>query len=190
MRRISGLTLIELVVTMFISLIVAGALFKVFVDNSAGQAFVQGQNEAETEARQPLDTLIDHLRNAQAVKSVDYAVLKSGTSDSVEYYTANSETEVVKYYLSGTDLKRKVGTDVATTVMTNVEELEFKYFISSESPAQYYTDTVATKYTYVAAEELSIVTEIEIRVVANVDGYTRELTGTVRLRNSPYKKRL
>ena len=194
MRRTTGFSLFEMVVSLAVSLLVAGALFKVFVNSTQSQLVVTSQNDAETEARQPLDSLVDHLRNAQSVSGEGGAVIKSGTATSVEYYASNSTTDVVKYFLSGTDLMRQVGTAAATTAMTNVQELEFRYFKAATSPPKYYTDIVPTADPNAPATsdggEYHLLAVIEVRVVANIDGYTRELNGIVRLRNSPIKKRL
>lgn len=192
MRSNSGLTIIELVISLAITMVVTGALLRVFVDSTTNQAFVEGQNDAEAQARQPLDTLIDHLRNAQANKDNDLAVIKSGAAISVEYYTSNGggDDETVRYFLDGTDLKRTEGA-VTNIVMSNVQDLEFTYFKSNTSPAQYYTGTVPTDDPNApTAVELPVLAQINVRVVANVDGYMRELEGFVRLRNSPFKGRL
>lgn len=190
MRRISGLTIIELVITLVITLMITGTLLRVFVDSTTNQVFVENQNDAEAKARQPLDTLIDHLRNAQAAKDADLAVIQSGTADSVTYYSSNSSVDTVRYFLDGTDLKRTEN-GVTTVVMGDVQELEFTYFQSNVSPPQYYTGTVTTADPNApTADELPLLAQIDVRVVANVDGYVRELQGFVRLRNSPFKGRL
>ena len=190
MRRNSGLTIIELVITLVITLVVSGALLRVFVDSTTNQVFVEGQNDAEAQARQPLDTLIDHLRNAQASKADDLAVIQSGAANSVTYYSSNSGIETVRYFLDGTDLKRTESA-VTNIVMGNVQELEFTYFKANTSPPRYYTGTVPTDDPNApTAEELPLLAQINVRVVANVDGYMRQLEGFVRLRNSPFKGRL
>lgn len=190
MRSNSGLTIIELVITLAITLMVSGALLRVFVDSTTNIAFVEGQNDAEAQARQPLDTLIDHLRNAQVYKAADLAVIESATATSVAYYASDSATDTVRYFLDGTDLKRTEG-GVTNIVMGNVQELEFTYFKANTSPPRYYTGTVPTDDPNApTAEELPLLAQINVRVVANVDGYMRQLEGFVRLRNSPFKGRL
>ena len=190
MRRNSGLSLIELVISLVITLMISGALLRVFVDSITNQVFVESQNDAEAQARQPLDALIDHLRNAQASGPADLAVIQSGTATAVTYYTSNIGTETVQYFLDDTDLKRTEG-GVTNLVMRDVEELEFTYFKSNLSPARYYTSTVPTDDPNApAAEELILLAQINVRIVADIDGYTRELEGFVRLRNSPFKDRL
>ena len=47
MRRNSGLTLIEMVITLVITLMITGALLRVFVDSLTNQVFVESQNDAE-----------------------------------------------------------------------------------------------------------------------------------------------
>ena len=190
MRRISGLTIIELVISLVITLMITGALLRVFVDSTTNQVSVENQNEAEAKARQPLDTLIDHLRNAQMYKAGDLAVINAGTATSVTYYASNSATDTIRYFLDGTDLKR-TESGVTSVVMNDVQELEFTYFQSNVSPPQYYTATVTTADPNApTAAELPLLAQIDVRVVANIDGYVRELQGFVRLRNSPFKGKL
>jgi len=190
MRRNSGLSLIELMVTMMISLVIAGGLFKVFVDTTTHHVGVIDANDAETMSRQPLDTLVDHMRGAQAVEiGGTYQAIKSGTATSVEYYFLESSTDVVKYFLDGTDLKRLEG-GVTTVEITDVQSLEFRYYLSAST--RYYSNGTipATDINAPTSAELPLIAKIEVVVDVTSGGFTRQLVGDVRLRNSPFKKRI
>ena len=135
MRRTqAGISLIEVLVSLLMTIVIAGGLFSVFTNTFASRDFVVGQGTAETAARTPIDDIADHLRNAQQYRSVeppvavtDSSVIADGTATSVTYYKSNSSSDTVRLWLDGTDLKRTA--DGSTSVvLSNVLSLEFQYF--------------------------------------------------------------
>lgn len=197
MKR-SGFSLIELMVSIIIMFVIAGALFAVFKNTYESRDFVVGQGLAEATSRTPIDTMADHLRNSQQYKfgsgtSVgNYKVIESGTRTSVTYYRTDSATDTVRYFLDGTNLKRQEGSGTPVIVLRNVTSLELLYFKTPTTAGGYYNASVAptTDVHVPASAELPYLKQIEIRANVSVDGFQREMVGLVRLRNSPRKVRL
>lgn len=199
MRR--AFTFIELLVSLVISLVVAGGLFMVFLTTHDSRDFTVGMGNAETQARTPIDIMCDHLRNAQQFKAGggtgvgDYTVISAGTATSVTYYASNSSTDVVTYAKSGTNLVR-TDTTGTTTVMPNVQSLEFRYFktpLVGGNPSGGYNNgsfVATTNANSPTNAELPFLTVIEVRATVQVDGFAREMISYVRLRNSPRKVRV
>ena len=52
---------------------------------------------------------------------------ESATATSLEYYYNEGSTDVIKYYLNGSDLVR-IQDDTTTTVMSGSHSLEFRYY--------------------------------------------------------------
>jgi hypothetical protein len=188
----------ELLVSVLMTLVIAGALFSVFTNTFASRDVVVGQGTAETSARTPLDDLADHLRNAQQywttgstqpTQVTQSSVIADATTTSVTYYASNSSTDTVEYSLSGTNLVRTEGGS-SSVVMQNVSSLAFTYYrVPSGSTA--YNNSSATKITgNPAAADLPYLNQIKIQASVSIDGYSRELVSLVRLRNSPYKVHL
>lgn len=193
MRKSAGFSLMEMMVVSLITIAVSGALFAVFMNTLTNNRVVQGINESDKGAREQLDTLVDHVRNAQQYRpdaSTPYRVISAGTETSLTYYT-DSAGSTVRYYLSGGALRRDAtnagGAD--TVVFENVTALEFKYYKATGS--DYYTNTVPTTDVHApAAEELRFLAQIDLTVTVSIQGQARQMFCQVRLRNSPYKSRL
>jgi hypothetical protein len=179
------------------TLVLAAALFMIFTNAHDSQTMVVGQSDAETGARQPLDTLADHIRNAQQYKFAStenvnsYKVIASGTATTIEYYASNSSTDIVRYELTGTNLTRTA--DGATdTVMSNVQSLEFRYYKLPSGSTTYNNSALVetSNPNSPSASELPLLAAVRITANVNIDGFTRQLMTTVRLRNSPRKVRI
>ena len=194
----AGVTLVELLVSLLMTIVIAGALFAMFTNTYASRDFAVGQGTAETNARTPLDNLADHLRDAQQYHSVEpptavsqSSVIANGTATSVTYYKSNSSTDTVRLWLNGTDLDRTADGST-TTILSNVQSLEFQYFKTPSTIGNYNNSSVVatTDIHAPSAAELPLLSQISIRANVNVDGFQRELASVVRLRNSPYKLHL
>jgi type II secretory pathway component PulJ len=198
MRKQAGITLMEVLVTTVLMGVIAGGLFQVFANTYSDRDFVVRQGTLETASRTPIDTLADHIRNAQQVHSVEpptqvahSSVLAEGTKTSVTYYKSGSSTDTVKYWLSGTELKRTADGSTVT-VLSDVQELEFQYFKLPAGSNNYNNSSVVptTDINGPTVAEGPLISQISIRAKVNVDGYLREMASLVRLRNSPYKVNL
>ena len=202
MRRTrAGITLIEMLVSLLMTLVISGALFGVFVNTFNSRETVVGQGTAETNARTPIDVLADHLRNAQQywttggtnpTSASQSSVIANASATSVTYYASNSSTDTVMYWLDGTTLKRTDSSGVSS-VMTGVQKLSFTYY-KTDANANYNNFSVAlcsgTNGTSATSAELPYICQITIDASVLVDGYSREIVSVVRLRNSPYKVHL
>lgn len=199
-RTRRGTTLVELLVSLLMTIVIAGALFAIFTNTYQSRDFVVGQGSAETDARTPLDNLADHLRDAQQYHTVEppttasqSSVIAAATANSVTYYESNSSTDTVKLWLNGTDLDRTVG-GTTTTVIGNVKSLKLTYYVAPSSGGVVNYNNSALSKTVnenaPTAAEMPFISEITIDAAVNDSGYQRELVCTVRLRNSPYKLKL
>lgn len=198
-RANRGVTLVEMLVSLLMTIVISGALFAIFTNTYQTRDFVVGQGGAETDARTPLDNLADHLRDAQQYWSTgttpttvsQSSVISAGSKTSVTYYESNNASDTVRLWLNGTDLDRTVG-GITTTIIRNVQSLEFQYFIPASGSQNYNNPSVAhtTNINAPTAAELPLLSEIRIDALVNESGYQRELACTVRLRNSPYKLHL
>lgn len=197
-RTRAGVTLIELLVSVLMTLVIAGALFTVFTNTFEMRDVVVGQGTTETAARTPIDTLADHLRNGQQYWTTgtvtptavnQSSVIADGSATSVTYYRSNSASDTVRYFLDGTNLKRTDGSGTVI-VMSDVSSLLFEYF-KPEGTSQNYNDSgVQQTATPPVAADLPLLCEIRITARVLKDGYSRELVSRVRLRNSPFKLHL
>ena len=195
----AGLTLVEMLVSLLMTLVIAGALFTVFVNTFQSRDVVVGQGTAETNARTPIDDLADHLRDAQQYWTTGASqpsqvtqskVIADGSATSITYYKSNSSTDTVQYWLDGTNLKRTAD-GTTSVVLSNVNALQFIYYKTSAS-GNYNNSVVAPTDNPSAptAAELPYLSQIKITASVNIDGFQRELASLVRLRNSPYKVHL
>jgi hypothetical protein len=185
-----------MLVSLLMTLVIAGALFTVFVNTFQSREVVVGQGTAETSARTPIDDLADHLRDAQYHKIgsgtsvTDYSVIADAAATSVTYYKSDSATDTVQYWLDGTDLKRTAD-GTTTVVLGNVNKLEFVYYKTGVN-GNYNNSVVAQTDNASAptAAERPYLSQIKITASVTIDGFQRELASLVRLRNSPYKVHL
>lgn len=199
MRRTrAGVSLMELLVSVLMTLVIAGALFTVFTNTYEMRDVAVGQGTAETAARTPIDTLADHLRDAQQYwttgntipSSVNQSsVIANASATSVTYYRTNSSSDTVQYWLDGTDLKR-TDSSGTTIVMPNVHSLLFEYFKPTAGSQNYNNSGVDQTSASPAAADLPLLCQIRITASVTIDGYSRELVSLVRLRNSPFKVHL
>jgi Tfp pilus assembly protein PilW len=184
MRRNRGGTLIEYLISLVLSSVVIGAAFWMYSDSTSQAHFVDRYNDAESNARQQVDLLLDHVRNAQSCKDAGQIAISAGTATSLSYYGSNSTSDVIMYSLSGTDLVRTANS-ASKTVLDGVSSLEFTYYVISSGAL------VTTANANVpTSSELPSLAAVEVTAKADVDGIERELSGLVRLRNSPYKSKL
>lgn len=182
-----GGSLIELLVALAIMMVVGAGLFQFFVTSHLSHESVRVSNMATTNARQPIDIVADHIRNAQqyTTDNITYSVIHSATASSVTYY-ADEAGATVQYALSSGNLVRTDASG-ATTVLSNVSSLAFKYFLSSSGTTYYFTSLAEGDPATFNLTQRSRITVIEISGAVTVDGYPRSFKTQIRLRNSPRK---
>jgi len=190
MRLRRGGMLVELIVSLLVAMLIGAGIFEYF--NSSSNAFESNRigNMAITDARQPIDIVADHIRNAQQYTpdGTTYTVIESAAATSITYY-ADGSGATVTYALDGTDLERtdSSGTEV---VLSNVTSLQFKYFLSNSSTTYYFTDLTESDPSTFTLVERSRVTVVEVSGAVTVQGTPRSFRTQIRLRNSPRKTKL
>ena len=189
MNRQRGAVLVDMIVGLLLSFLVGAMIMSGMQTSIASRETVIEQNQSQTDARQPLDMMADHLRNAQLASAAPYRVLDAGTATSVTYYTDSARSSV-SYFLSGSTLMRTEGdlTVAATPVLTGVTSLRFVYYkIATYNASGFVACTSPSAPT---SAELNFLAAIQIDATVTQDGYTSSYSTLVRLRNSPRKTTL
>ena len=191
MRLVRGGMLLELLVSLVIVMIIGAGVFQYFVSANIGNEAVMSGNAAITGARQPVDIVADHIRNAQQYtgnNGVTYSVIHEATPTSITYYGTEGGATVT-YALSGSTLQR---TDASGTsdVLINVSSLNFRYFLAPGSTTYYSTSLVEGDPAGFTLTERSRIAVVELSGSVIVNGYPRTFKTEIRLRNSPRKATL
>lgn len=187
-----GFTLIELIISLGVSVIVIGGAYEFFMNgmNSYKQSLSRARSNEQV--RQGMDAMTAVIREARSADNGSYAVAQA-TATSLTFY-ANIDSDVaveqVTYSLTGTQLVRTVikptgvppqypaGNAVTTTLQDNVRSLQFNYFDKN------YTGTQAALTQPVAPLDVRLV-----RITVTIDDDPTKppaavtLTTAVMLRN-------
>jgi prepilin-type N-terminal cleavage/methylation domain-containing protein len=126
----AGITLIELMVALALVGVVLAAAGTMLLQAYANEAAYREQNAAQQNARTAADSVTDDLRGA--VKgSVREGSSENPTADKALTFTIVDDTgasKPVRYWLSGTDLMREVGTGGnGVAVARNITWFTVKY---------------------------------------------------------------
>lgn len=189
MRRQRGALLVDMIVGLLASFLVGAVLMSAMQSTVTARETVNEQNESQTNVRQPIDLVADHLRNAQLTSATPEQVISAASATSVTYHT-NAAGAQVSYFLRGTTLMRTEGdvTVSATPVLTGVTSLRFTYYkIATYNAAGFAPCSSPSAPT---STELPRLSAIQIDATVTQDGYSATYSTLVRLRNSPKKTRL
>jgi Tfp pilus assembly protein PilW len=185
MKKQRGAVLVDLMAGLMISFLVGAVIMSAMQTSVSARETVNEQNQSQTDARQPLDLMADHLRNAQlSVNTLPEVAVTAGTATAVTYNTTGAP---VTYALSGANLQR-TESGTTTTVLTGITSLRFTYYkiasynASGFVPCLTPTAPLSTEFPRLAA--------IQVDATVTQDGYTSSYSTIVRLRNSPKKLRL
>ena len=198
----------ELLVATFTTALILFMIFWLYSAGVTAQKAVYNESAQADNAAGPLNTVGDHLRNAQMCLSangctagVQGSVLSAASANDITYYTdgTNANGSPVRYHLVGNNLVRTVGA-TNKTVLYNISSLTTTYYkITSlasgsatqaaynSTPAHVSTTTNANAPT---AAELPNLAAIRITATSVIDGHTVQYSTFVRLRNSPYRVNL
>lgn len=191
-RQNRGTTLIELVTATMCSVVVGAGLVMFARASYQAQDFTQGQTVTDSEVRHALDVMADSIRNAQAylVQSSPavYSAISSAGASSITIYT-DSAGDTAEYWLDTSSspyvLRKTVGT-ASTVIETGVSSLTLTYYVSGGSYNASSSSWVTTSNPHVpTATELPNVAAISANCTVSINGYTRQFSTLVRLRNSP-----
>ena len=194
------MTLVELLVASMLGLLVASGLLVMVQTTYTAQDSLFGQNVTYSRIRQAVDRLADNIRISQLYPpgvSTGQA-LTSASISSLTCYTDTSGNNKLKFFLdtssSPSSLSKTLissGGSTTYTVVNNVQDIQFTYYLQTNSTFASSTSAwpTTTNPNQPTSAELPNVGAVEISVTVNVDGFSRTLTTMVRLRNSPYKTR-
>ncbi len=192
-RARSGQNLVELLIGMLLALLTGAALFALMSSNYASRSAVTGQNFANANTRQPLDTLTDTLRNAQSIQygTIYQALVEADTSD-VTCNTLNPDgtTGTSRIWLDTSVtphvLKRSKNGGPAQTLVVGLQSLRITYYTPAGNA--YNAANAAWSESTAPNSNLPGIGAADIQATFNNNGNTRTLESFVRLRNSPYTR--
>jgi type II secretory pathway pseudopilin PulG len=163
--RRRGFTLIEMLVAGAIMIAVGAGLWTLMRSSYNSEWILLNQNNAYATGRGGVDTLTDALRGLTA--------LSSAAASDVTFVDGSGAS--VRYWLTEGGIHRTVGgaPTGGDVVVRNVSSLTFTYW--SYSGSSWSTSTSPT--------DLSKVKALIVAANVSVNGYARQMSTTVRLRN-------
>jgi hypothetical protein len=205
--RRTGMIMLEVLIAAMGSLMVGSALLALIKCTYTAQTVTVGENMTYSGAREGINIIADHLRTSQpfliqaspalySVISADAgASATSGTSVTCYILSPGTQTstgDTERYYLAGGNLMRQqtlAGVlQTATTVLPNVTGLTFVYYTD---PGATYTTLAAwptvTLSSPATVAQLTSLAAIQVTVTMGVNGFSRQISSLIRLRNSPYR---
>jgi len=192
-RKRSGAILIEYLVAAMASILIGIALLALIQTTYSSQTIVMGQNMTFVTARQAVDVLADHIRNAQSYQTSTtptYAAVSSGSLTSITLYTDSTSgaTETYTYDSTHKQLTRTVSS-TTTVVLTGLDDLQFTYHTANGTN---YTSSgpfnlvSGSGHTPQSTDYPNLV-QVDINAEVTINGATKRILSSVRLRNSPYR---
>ncbi len=162
--RRRGFTLIEMIISGFVSVMLGAALWTLMRSSYDTQYTVLNENLVNTTTRQAIDTFADNLRGSAGITLCDGSSLT---------YTNNSGQNV-RYWLSGTNLLKTVNALPAggTTVVSNVSAMTFSYW-TWNGTAWVASSTPGTP---------SAVSAVDFAVTLSLNGASRKISGSAKIR--------
>jgi type II secretory pathway pseudopilin PulG len=184
------MTLIETLIVGLISVLLGAALWTLLRSTLESRYSVMAENDVISSARQMIDIIADGwrddsnntiyygLRGATPLSS-GAGALTAATATSFTYTykdIANGNAPVtVRYYLSGTDLKRQVNgaPSNGTVVLSNVQGFSCVYW--SKIGSSWTSSSAPTDLTKVGA--------VDITITIARNGASRQVSGSVQIRS-------
>jgi len=191
MKKQNGSMLIDLLVSVFISLLAGAGLVTLYMTTTKMQTTYLGQTDVDAQARQALNVLSDSVMDAYSYQTVaspaQFSAVQAASTNSITCYT-NSSGAYTKYWFDSANkqLKKTTSTNVTTIMVRNVTALTFTYYKTSGN----YNDTSANWVTTTNPNaptnaELCFIGAVKIVETVTVNGLTRQFSTLARLRNSP-----
>lgn len=177
--RNRGYSLMEVLVTLLITSVITAGAFGVVRSMYSSQQTILGQNAATSSARSAIDEAMDRIRGAQLISSTGPITLAAANEIQFnDYYDQYDSTQAhtavtVRYWLSGGRLTRTVssgGASVTTTAAAGVQSIQFYYRVTGSTAWVTSTGTPAN------------VVAVSCTATASVMGASRQITGTVQIR--------
>lgn len=187
----AGLTMIELVVTLVIVSLTLGMVFWGLISLQTLWNNMLDQNTLVSQNRAALDTVVDHIRDAQPCQNASNgtynSVIAASAAGYITYYTDSANCGTAKYYVASGNLYRLVGT-TSTIVAQNVTGLTAVYYTSTSYNSA--TLTATTSANSPSSTELPNLNSALVTVNSSLNGKTASSSTWVRFRNSPKKATL
>jgi hypothetical protein len=188
----------ETLIASLLSLLMGAALLVLVQGTYSSRSVITGENNVNAGAREVMDLLADHIRNAQLYNNgSNYVVFSAASSNSLTCYT-NTTGDTIRYWLDTSAspyvLKQTQtvgGVATTTTILSGVQSLTYTYYVDNGTNYTAATSSWAT--TTIPSNPLSTeipnVSAVSITATVTVNGYSRQLSTFIRLRNSPNKNR-
>lgn len=185
LRKLHGYTVIETLMTC-LCLGVIGTMIMGFMQiNITSIQETMQQNQADFQARRPLDNLVDCIRKAQPYGSGG-ASLSAATAQSITIYT-DMVGDTAQYWFNTTTDPGGLESTISGTslVLSNsIKSLQFTYYIpTGYTPSVGSCWKTTTNPNAPTAAELPQVTAVNITITYVIDQTTRTYTSPVRLAN-------
>jgi len=142
----NGFSLIEVLISILIASVLMLVINRFIIQSYKSVTFASEQEEAVENARDALEIMITEIRSANFSQQGAYALLKKEEQDFVYYsdVDADGDTEKIRYFLEGNELKRVVvepgalmdysgagSTSTIANYMNIQEEAIFTYYDSN-----------------------------------------------------------
>jgi len=196
-RNSNGFTIIETVVTISVVSIIFVLAANFVIDSLQSQRYLSQQNDAIVESRKAVAKMTAELREAVAADTGAYPLAKLDDQEIIFYSDVDKDdyTERVRYFLSGTELRRAVteptgdpltyneANETISTVAYYVQNgtTPLLYYYTQEYPVGTAEDPLITP------ADPSITRLIQVHIQTNVDPNripdTRDLDSFIQLRN-------
>jgi Tfp pilus assembly protein PilW len=164
-RRRSGLSLMELVISLFICSLASVALVVLFKSTTNAQNEVLYPNTANSTARQAMDIFTDRLRGATAITVAD--------ASDITYTDSSGNTD--KYWISNSNLVMSTnGSPSAGTVVA--------YGVTSLSLTYWWWNGSA--WTSTGTPTLGKIGAVDVTLNTVASGYAATLVSSVRIRDN------
>jgi uncharacterized protein YcfL len=181
--------IIDLIIGSKLGLLVGASLLMLLVTSYKSRDLVVGQGNTDWQVRQSLNILSDNISSATSyqVSTNTYQALQAAASNSVTCYTSSAGAYNRYWYDSANkQLKKTTSTGTTTILLRNVDSVTLTYYVSGGS---YYAASsswvTTTSPNAPTSTELKSIGAVKMVVQMTVNGYTRQFTTQVRLRNSP-----
>jgi hypothetical protein len=182
-----GEAMLQLVFTSFLSLFVGSMLLMFIRIHMVSRQLAMDQHSAELTAWRPMHRLADNLRKAQTYGAGN-STLAAGTASSLTLYD-DSLGNTSRYWLDTTAqpyvLRQTRGTQTLA-LATGLQALKFTYYVATgKTPAQGSCWATTANPNAPIVAEMPLIVAVGATITVAVDGGTRDMTTTIRLRNAP-----
>lgn len=185
----SGFTILEVIVAMGISMVVAAAIYSVYTSHLANRTVQDSVLEMQQNLRAAMYLMGCDVRKAgyqgPMVGTIRIAGITQATNTSLQFtYVANedgidnngdgtidefNELSTITYALSGTDFMRTIDGGLQDTVAENIENIEFIYVLN---------DAANTNILNPSAAQLPLIRDVSVTLLVRSSRLDPKFTNT------------